>query len=80
MVWLPDEERDQWLDKVHALADARGRHWPSPIVFEGNAPTAIRENDFLRAVRETAPTAPAVAPRAWLGAPNSIKEIGRAHV
>jgi len=73
VVWLPDQERDQWLDKVTALAEQRHRHFPSPIVFEGNAPANIRENDALRTVRETTPTAPAVSPRAWLGAPNSIK-------
>jgi len=73
VVWLPDQERDAWLDKVTALAEQRHRHFPSPIVFEGNAPANIRENDALRTVRETAPTASAVSPRAWLGAPNSIK-------
>jgi len=73
VVWLPDQERDQWLDKVTALAEQRHRHFPSPIVFEGNAPANIRENDALRTVRETTPTAPAISPRAWLGAPNSIK-------
>ena len=73
VVWLPDDERDRWLDKVTALAGQRHQHFPSPIVFEGNAPADIRENDALRTVRATAATAPAVSPRAWLGAPNSIK-------
>ena len=73
VVWLPDDERDRWLDKVTVLAEQRHRHYPSPIVFEGNAPADIRENDALRAVRATAATAPTVTPRAWLGAPNSIK-------
>lgn len=73
VVWLPDDERDRLLDQVHALAEQRHQHFPSPIVFEGNAPADIRENDALRAVRATAATAPAVSPRAWLGAPNSIK-------
>jgi hypothetical protein len=84
VVWLPDDERDQWLDKVHSLAEQRHVHYPSPIVFEGNAPADIRENDLLRAALEseaalkaaadglqTRPTLP--APRCWLGAPNSIK-------
>ncbi len=73
VVWLSDDERDRWLDKVHDLAAARGRHYSSPIVFEGNAPANIRENDLLRTIRETTPTAPGLTPRAWLGAPNSIK-------
>ena len=87
VVWLPDDERDRWLDKVTALSEQRHQHFPSPIVFEGNAPANIRENDALRTVRETAwrgrpvrdgvagapPADPVVTPRAWLGAPNSIK-------
>src|SRR5256885_10862035 len=36
VVWLPDNERDQWLDKVHALAEQRQDHHPSPVIFEGN--------------------------------------------
>ncbi len=76
VVWLPDEERDQWLDKVNALA--RERHFPvrTPVVFEGNAPADITENDPLRealaaslAERQSAVR----TPRMWLGAPNSIK-------
>ncbi|HZJ13612.1 MAG TPA: FtsK/SpoIIIE domain-containing protein, partial [Chthoniobacteraceae bacterium] len=84
VVWLPDDERDVWLDKVHALAEAKHVVYPNPIVFEGNAPADIRENDPLRSALEsgaalkaatdglqTRPTLPAA--RCWLGAPNSIK-------
>jgi hypothetical protein len=73
VVWLPDDERDQWLDRVQALGGKSGRHYPSPIVFEGNAPADIRENDRLRAVLESAPERAPAAARCWLGAPNSIK-------
>ncbi|HEV7866898.1 MAG TPA: FtsK/SpoIIIE domain-containing protein, partial [Chthoniobacteraceae bacterium] len=73
VVWLADEERDLWLDKVRALAEANGRRFPSPIVFEGNSPADIRENDLLRAVRAAQPTRAPHAAYAWLGAPNSIK-------
>ncbi len=73
-VWLPEDVRDEALDKVVALAKASGKHYPAPIVFEGNAPSNIRENpllvDLLRGARPT--VAPAAA-RIWLGAPNSIK-------
>ncbi len=73
VVWLPDEERDQWLDKVRALAEQHHDQHPGPIVFEGNSPADIRENERLRAALESKPTtAPAVG-RCWLGAPNSIK-------
>jgi hypothetical protein len=73
VVWLPDDERDEWLDKVQVLAGQKGRHYPNPIVFEGNAPADIRENDLLRSALDTTPAARPVAARCWLGAPNSIK-------
>ena len=73
VVWLPDDERDAWLDKVSGLAGQHHKHYPNPIVFEGNAPADIRENDLLRSVFDTTPAAPPVGARCWLGAPNSIK-------
>ena len=73
VVWLPDDERDAWLDKVRDLAQQRHKHYPNPIVFEGNAPADIRENDLLRSVLDTPPAAAPIGARCWLGAPNSIK-------
>ncbi len=73
VVWLPDEERDTWLDQVSHLAAAQPKPYPSPIVFEGNAPADIRENDPLRAALDAPPAAAPVSARCWLGAPNSIK-------
>ncbi len=70
VVWLPDDERDQWLDKVTALAP---KEYDGPIVFEGNAPASIRENYELARVLAAKPTQQPTAPRIWLGAPNSIK-------
>ncbi len=74
VVWLPDDERDQWLDRVQAVA---ARHpemrYPGPIVFEGNSPADVSENQLLRDALEAPPTARPLAGRAWLGAPNSIK-------
>jgi hypothetical protein len=73
VVWLSDEERDLWLDKVNETAARTGRRFSSPIVFEGNAPADIRENELLRDALETVPAAMPPIGRAWLGAPNSIK-------
>jgi hypothetical protein len=74
VVWLPDEERDTWLDKVHELAERHdGARYSGPIVFEGNAPADIHDNHLLRAALDTIPTAAPVTSRCWLGAPNSIK-------
>jgi hypothetical protein len=73
VVWLSDEERDAWLDKVSALAEQRHLPQRSAIVFEGNAPASIRENDLLAATLDSRPSAAPAAARCWFGAPNSIK-------
>jgi len=73
VVWLTDQDRDRYLEKVRALAEERGDRYSSPIVFEGNAPAEIRENNLLAAALDTIPEKAPFAPRAWLGAPNSIK-------
>jgi hypothetical protein len=70
-VWLPDQERDNYLAKIRARAD-RNRY-PGPIVFEGNAPADIGENVPLRQLLESPAVKSAVPARIWLGAPNSIK-------
>ncbi len=73
VVWLPDDERDAWLDKVCDVAGQQGRRFPSPVVFEGNAPSDIRENDLLQTALDAPPIAVPTVARCWLGAPNSIK-------
>ena len=73
VVWLPDDERDAWLDKVQVLTKQFHDPHRGPIVFEGNAPADIRENDLLRFALDTPPAAPPASARCWLGAPNSIK-------
>ena len=72
-VWLDDQERDACLVKVRERADQNADKYPGPIVFEGNAPAAVRENFLLRAVAQAKPVAPPDQARVWLGAPNSIK-------
>jgi hypothetical protein len=71
--WLPDDERDRWLDKVREAAAEHPGMGSTPIVFEGNAPAAISENHLLAEVLASEPSRPPAAARAWLGAPNSIK-------
>ncbi len=74
VVWLPDEERDAWLDKVRDLAAQRREiNTPAPIVFEGNAPADVRDNALLATALAAHPAAPPHTARAWLGAPNAIK-------
>ena len=70
-VWLGDEERDGWLEKVNEMAKAARQRSPTTVVFEGNAPADVRENALL--AEQLAAPQPVDLPRAWLGAPNSIK-------
>jgi hypothetical protein len=73
VVWISDDERDARLEQIRALAEDRHAHYRSPIVFEGNAPSDIRENDPLRLALDSVPSAATVTAHAWLGAPNAIK-------
>jgi S-DNA-T family DNA segregation ATPase FtsK/SpoIIIE len=72
-VWLSDETRDRFLEKVRVRAALSASLPPAPFVFEGNAPADARANTLLSALLEAGPAAPPEIPRAWLGAPNSIK-------
>ena len=73
VVWLPDEVRETWLEKVHTFAQQKHFASREPIVFEGNAPASVRDNTLLRALLEAKSPQPTTTPRVWLGAPNSIK-------
>ena len=72
IVWLPDQVRDEWLDKIRTTAEQKQRP-AEPIVFEGNAPASVRDNVVLRGLLETGADPDAATARIWLGAPNSIK-------
>jgi len=73
VVWLSDDERDARLEQIRGLAERPGKRPASPIVFEGNAPSDIRENDPLALALDSVPLVAPPFGRAWLGAPNSIK-------
>jgi len=73
IVWLSDNERDQYLAKVAKLAADSGKRFHTPVIFEGNAPADVAENVPLRDLLEAVTLKPVSAPRAFLGAPNSIK-------
>jgi hypothetical protein len=72
-VWIGDDERDVWLEKVRARADQSNGKFPGPIVFEGNAPADLRENPVLRNLLAAPGAQGSSFARIWLGAPNSIK-------
>ncbi|MBN2507796.1 MAG: ATP-binding protein [Verrucomicrobia bacterium] len=72
-VWLSDADRDACLQRVRTRADGVPTPYPGPIVFEGNAPADVRENQPLQTLLGASRIQPAPAARIWLGAPNSIK-------
>ena len=72
VVWLPDQVRDEWLEKSAAVA-AKKNVAATPIVFEGNAPANIGDNPILRSLLAADSLQATNSPRIWLGAPNSIK-------
>ena len=73
VVWLPDNEQDVFLDRIHRLALERDCQMPSPIVFEGNAAADPRNNRLLEGALAS-PSTQTSAPRAWLGAAVAIKD------
>ena len=76
VAWLPDEERNRYLEQIAALARDRGYRPAEPqIVFEGNAPAEVAKNRPLADLLEADgwPRA-ARAVYAWLGEPIAIKE------
>ncbi len=75
VVWLPDYEREQYLERLADLAAERQCRLTPPIVFEGNVPADPAKNETLCAcLEDTAPATHKLAPRAWLGAAVAIKE------
>jgi DNA segregation ATPase FtsK/SpoIIIE-like protein len=73
IVWLPEDERDAVLDEVLERAKSAGSIPQVPIVFEGNAPADIRDNEEMEKLLRERPAGRPKKAHAWLGAPNSIK-------
>ena len=73
VVWLPDGERDDALDRIQKRAGSAADLPEPALVFEGNAPADVRQNRLLRDLLEAESVEPVAAAHAWLGAPNAIK-------
>jgi hypothetical protein len=76
VVWLSDETREAYLEKLRALGQSRKPALArTPIVFEGDAPADLARNPLLRPMIEAAawPESPRSA-RAWLGDAVAIKD------
>ena len=74
IAWLPDEEREDYPRLIREVAEGRGSVTRPPIVFEGNEPARLEENQALQSLL-AAPTWPERPRRvpAWLGEPVAIK-------
>jgi DNA segregation ATPase FtsK/SpoIIIE-like protein len=71
--WLTDQERELRLNEVRRRADRSGMQRLQPIIFEGNAPAELSENEPLQELLRSKPALAPATPRVWLGAPNAIK-------
>jgi S-DNA-T family DNA segregation ATPase FtsK/SpoIIIE len=76
IVWLSDEQREEYLRRIQELARKRNYTPPTPqIVFEGNVPSDIRKNHLLQqALASPRRTTGLKAPTAWVGEAVAIKE------
>nr|WP_303652500.1 FtsK/SpoIIIE domain-containing protein [Paludisphaera mucosa] len=76
VVWLGEERREEYLDKIHELLDRRPpASARTPIVFEGDAQADFAGNPLFvaRLEADAWPESPRSA-QAWLGDPVAIKE------
>ena len=72
VVWLGDQEREQYLQSICELAKQREIAVDPPVVFEGNVPANPVDNQELRQALSEVNTG-TTAPRVWLGSAVSIK-------
>ncbi len=75
VVWLPDNERDDYLERIDKLQERRGFKSQPQIVFEGNVLSDLGDNENLKELlMATEWPAEAPAAHAWLGSAVAIKE------
>ena len=51
VVWLPDERRESYLERIQEMAREQQHPKPPPIVFEGNVPADVSKNPLLTTAR-----------------------------
>jgi DNA segregation ATPase FtsK/SpoIIIE, S-DNA-T family len=75
VVWLPDANREGYLEKIQEMSRGLKNQKPPPIVFEGNLPADVHKNPLLNRLMEATewPEAPK-ADYAWLGDAIAIKD------
>ncbi len=75
VVWLPDERREKFLERIQEMSREQHITKPPPIVFEGNLPADVSKNPLLNPFLDMTewPAAPRVD-YAWLGDAIAIKD------
>jgi S-DNA-T family DNA segregation ATPase FtsK/SpoIIIE len=75
VVWLPDANREAYLEKIQEMARGLKNRKSPAIVFEGNLPADVHKNPLLNKLLESTewPEAPR-ADFAWLGDAIAIKD------
>jgi hypothetical protein len=75
VVWINDDRREQYLERIQALAAERHYAPPAPqIVFEGNAPAEVDKNHLLQEVLLNHKPKSLKGDHAWLGEALAIKD------
>ncbi|UCD75887.1 MAG: AAA family ATPase [Phycisphaerales bacterium] len=74
--WLPEDDREESLQRVAELAAEQEYRRPEPqIVFEGNVPADLNRNQMLNSLISAGDwPEPTAAPHAWLGEAIAIKD------
>ncbi len=75
VVWLSDERREKYLERIQEMSREQNMVKPPPIVFEGNLPAEVSLNPLLNRLLDAKewPEAPR-ADSAWLGDAIAIKD------
>ncbi len=75
VVWISEERKEEYLQKIEDLARRRGFAPPAPqIVFEGNAPAEVSKNHLLEQVLLGSSSLTTRGAYAWLGEALAIKD------
>ena len=74
IVWLPDHEREDYLQQIGDLARRRGQAPTQAVIFEGNIPAVPARNQRLQDALECVTVDPSQLSRTWLGSSVAIKD------
>ena len=58
VVWLPDANREAYLEKIQEMSKGLKHQKPPPIVFEGNLPADVQQEPALEPAAAKRPSGP----------------------